>query len=313
MPTDSPIHLATPGPGTDEFALPGLTPWRRGKVRAVYEAGPDRLVMVASDRLSAYDHVLPTPIPDKGRVLTQLSAFWMRTLRAADPHHMVSDDPSSYPVPFSAHAALLAGRSMLVKRAERFDVECVVRGYLTGSGWKEYRAGGAVCGVKLPAGLREGARLAEPIFTPATKEEHGHDQNITFEEMVRRVGHADATELRARSLAIYREAHDHALARGLVLADTKFEFGRISGRITLIDEVLSPDSSRWWDRAAYVAGRLESFDKQLVRDWLDHSGWNHEPPAPALPADVVERTRERYLEAMRRLTGPVPAPGRPGA
>ncbi len=310
MAPESPLHTSTAGPGVADIDLPGLTPWRRGKVRAIYEAGPDRLVLVASDRLSAYDHVLPTPIPDKGRVLTQLSAFWMRTLRAADPHHMVSEDPVTFPVPFNAHAQALAGRSMLVKRAERFDVECVVRGYLTGSGWKEYKAGGAVCGVKLPAGLKEGARLAEPIFTPATKEDEGHDVNITFEEMVRRVGRQDATELRERSLAIYREAHDHALARGLVLADTKFEFGRINQRITLIDEVLSPDSSRWWDRDEYAAGRLLSFDKQYVRDWLDGSGWNHEPPAPALPADVVERTRERYLEAMQRLTGPVPAPGR---
>ena len=285
-----------------EIDLPGLTPWRRGKVRAIYEAGADRLVMVASDRLSAYDNVLPTPIPDKGRVLTQLSAFWMRTLRAADPHHMVSDDPTRYPVPFSAHAALLAGRSMLVKRAERVDIECVVRGYLTGSGWKEYQQRGAVCGIPLPKGLHDGSRLEQPVFTPATKEDEGHDVNITFEDMVRRVGRALANELRERSIALYREAHDHAWPRGLVLADTKFEFGTVNGRVTLIDEVLSPDSSRWWDREAFERGALLSFDKQYVRDWLDGSGWNHEPPAPALPDDVVQKTRERYLEAMRRLT-----------
>jgi len=299
-----PTELRHDSTAVSEIELPGLTPWRRGKVRAIYEAGPDRLVMVASDRLSAFDHVLPTPIPDKGRVLTQLSAFWMRTLHAAAPHHMISDDPARYPAPFDALADRLAGRSMLVRRADRFDVECVVRGYLTGSGWKEYRQSGAVCGVALPAGLHDGSRLAQPIFTPATKADEGHDVNISFEQAAALLGGDVATELRERSLALYREAHDHALPRGLVLADTKFEFGRIDGAVTLIDEVLSPDSSRWWDRDAYAAGRLESFDKQVVRDWLDRSGWDHEPPAPALPADVVARTRERYLEATRRLTGP---------
>ena len=285
-----------------EIELPGMPPWRRGKVRAIYEAGPDRLVMVASDRLSAFDHVLPTPIPDKGMVLTRLSAFWMHTLRAATPHHMITDDPTQYPAPFDRFRDRLEGRSMLVRRAERFDVECVVRGYLTGSGWKEYRSGGEVCGVRLPAGLHDGSRLEQPIFTPATKADEGHDVNITFEQAAELVGADVAAELRDRSMALYREAHDHALARGLVLADTKFEFGRVAGAVTLIDEVLSPDSSRWWDREAYDAGRLESFDKQVVRDWLDQSGWNHEPPAPALPPDVVAGTRARYLEAMRRLT-----------
>jgi phosphoribosylaminoimidazole-succinocarboxamide synthase len=286
-----------------EADLPGLTPWRRGKVRSVYEAGPDQLVIVASDRLSAYDSVLPTPIPDKGRVLTQLSGFWMKTLRGATPHHLLSDDPRTYPPPFSAHADRLVGRSQLVRRAERIDIECVVRGYLTGSGWKEYRSGGAVCGIRLPAGLQDGSRLDPPIFTPATKEDHGHDMNIDFEAMVTRVGRETADALRTRSLAIYSEAHAWVWDRGLVLADTKFEFGRVDGVLTLIDEALSPDSSRYWDRAEYEAGRLQSFDKQVVRDWLDRSGWDHEPPAPPLPEDVVERTRERYLEAMRRITG----------
>jgi len=290
--------------GLAEIDLPGLTPWRRGKVRAMYEAGPDHLVMVASDRLSAYDCVLPTPIPDKGRILTALSGHWMRTLASAAPHHLVSDDPDRYPAPFDRHAVLLKGRSQLVRRASRIDIECVVRGYLTGSGWREYREGGAVCGIRLPAGLSDGARLDPPIFTPATKEDAGHDQNIAFDEAARRVGGDLAAALRSRSLAIYEEARGRAWERGLVLADTKFEFGTVDGTLTLIDEVLSPDSSRYWDRAEYEAGRLLSFDKQYLRDWLDHSGWNHEPPAPTLPDEVVARTRERYLEAMRRLTGP---------
>lgn len=285
-----------------EIELPGLTPWRRGKVRAMYEAGPDHLVMVASDRLSAYDNVLPSPIPGKGAVLTQLSVFWFEHLKSASPHHYVTADPTQYPEPFRSHADALRGRSMLVRRAERIDVECVVRGYLTGSGWKEYKANGRVCGIALPAGLSDGSRLDPPIFTPATKEDHGHDENISFERMVEVVGKETAESLRARSLAIYEEARAWAWGRGLVLADTKFEFGRIDGQLALIDEVLSPDSSRYWDRGEYEKGRLLSFDKQFVRDWLDHSGWNHEPPAPALPDDVVARTRERYEEAMQLLT-----------
>ena len=283
--------------------VPGIEPWRRGKVRAVYEAGPRYLVIVASDRLSAYDHVLPTPIPHKGRVLTDLSIFWFKTLKSAMPHHFVSADPNQYPAPFSQHRSLLEGRSMLVKRADRIDIECVARGYLTGSGWKEYRNGGTVCGLALPPGLKDGSRLDPPIFTPATKEDAGHDMNISFDRMVEIVGRDTAEALRARSIAIYDEARAHAWARGLVLADTQFEFGWVDGQLTLIDEVLSPDSSRYWDRAEYDAGRLLSFDKQYVRDWLDHSGWNHEPPPPALPDDVVQKTSERYREAMRRLTG----------
>jgi phosphoribosylaminoimidazole-succinocarboxamide synthase len=289
--------------GVMNVELPGVTPWRQGKVRRVYEAGPGHLVIVATDRLSAYDSVLPTPIPGKGEILTRMTAYWMRTLASAAPHHLVSDDPRDYPEPFRSHAALLAGRSQLVRRAERIDIECVVRGYLTGSGWKEYRGDGRVCGIALPPGLHDGSRLETAIFTPATKEESGHDRNIAFDEMARRVGRDTAEALRARSLAIYEEARARGWERGLVLADTKFEFGVVDGAITLIDEILSPDSSRYWDRAEYEAGRLLSFDKQVVRDWLDRSGWNHEPPAPALPADVIAKTRERYLEAMRRLTG----------
>jgi phosphoribosylaminoimidazole-succinocarboxamide synthase len=289
--------------GMADVELPGIEPWRRGKVRTVFEAGPDQLVIVASDRLSAYDSVLPTTIPDKGRILSQMTAHWMTTLASASPHHLVSDDPRAFPPPFAAHADRLAGRSHLVRRAERIDVECVVRGYLTGSAWKEYRASGAVCGIALPAGLRDGDRLDPAIFTPASKEDHGHDENITFEQMAERAGRETAVALRERSVAIYEEARAVAWERGLVLADTKFEFGRVDGTLTLIDEVLSPDSSRYWDRAAYEDGRCVSFDKQYVRDWLDHSGWNHEPPAPILPDEVVQRTRERYLEAMHRLLG----------
>ena len=288
--------------GVMEVDIPGVRPLRRGKVRTVFEAGA-QLVIVATDRLSAYDSILPTPIPGKGEILTRMSGFWMRSLKSAVPHHLVSEDPREFPEPFRSHAARLAGRSQLVRRAERIDIECVVRGYLTGSGWKEYRASGAVCGITLPKGLRDGSRLDPAIFTPATKEDVGHDMNIDFDEMARRVGRDTADELRARSLAIYEEARQFAWERGLVLADTKFEFGRVDGRITLIDEILSPDSSRYWDRAEYEAGRLQSFDKQFVRDWLDASGWNHEPPAPALPADVIARTRDRYFEAMHRLTG----------
>ena len=290
-------------PALSHVEIPGIEPWRQGKVRSVYEAGPDHLVIVASDRLSAYDHVLPTPIPHKGRVLTELSIFWFHTLKSATPHHYVSGDPHHYPEPFARYADRLEGRSMLVRRAERIDIECVVRGYLTGSGWKEYQKNGAVCGITLPTGLRDGSRLDPPIFTPATKEDEGHDVNISFERMIEIVGRETAEALRERSVAIYQEARAHAWARGLVLADTKFEFGRVDGRLTLIDEVLSPDSSRYWDRTEYQEGRLLSFDKQYLRDWLDASGWNHEPPAPALPDEVVLKTSERYQEAMRRLTG----------
>ncbi len=298
-----PRELLDPARAVRDVEIPGLAPWRRGKVRSIYEAGPDHLVIVASDRLSAYDSVLPTPIPGKGAILSLLSAWWMRTLASAAPHHLVSDDPAAFPAPFADHAAVLRGRAHLVRRARRVDIECVVRGYLTGSGLKEYRAGGAVCGVPLPPGLDDGARLDPAIFTPATKSDTGHDENISFERMAALVGRPTAEALRARSLALYEEARGRAWARGLVLADTKFEFGFVGEELTLIDEALTPDSSRYWDRAAYEAGRLLSFDKQFVRDWLDGSGWDHEPPAPPLPEDVVLRTQERYLEAIRRLSG----------
>jgi len=288
---------------SDESVIPGLTAWRRGKVRSVYEAGPQHLVLVASDRLSAYDSVLPTPIPGKGAILTRLSGWWMRTLKSAAPHHLIADDPRQFPAPFNQHVAQLEGRSHYVRKADRVDIECVVRGYLTGSGWKEYKTNGEVCGIPLPPGLKDGSKLTPAIFTPATKADQGHDENISFARMIEVTGRETAEALRDRSLAIYEEARALAWERGLVLADTKFEFGRVDDKLTLIDEVLSPDSSRYWDRAEYEAGRLLSFDKQFVRDWLDQSGWNHEPPAPALPPDVVARTVDRYREAYRRLTG----------
>lgn len=283
--------------------VPGAKLFRRGKVRTVYEAGPRHFVIVASDRLSAYDSILPTPIPGKGAILSLISAWWMKTLASARPHHLVSDDPADFPEPFRSQAERLRGRAQLVRRAERVDIECVVRGYLTGSGWKEYRSSRSVCGVPLPEGLKDGSKLEPAIFTPATKNDTGHDENISFERMAEITGRETAEELRARSLAIYEEARARAWERGLVLADTKFEFGRIDGALALIDEALSPDSSRYWDRAEYEAGQLLSFDKQYVRDWLDRSGWDHEPPAPPLPAEVVAKTQERYLEAIRRLSG----------
>jgi phosphoribosylaminoimidazole-succinocarboxamide synthase len=283
--------------------VPGAKLFRRGKVRTVYEAGDQHFVIVASDRLSAYDSILPTPIPGKGAILSLISAFWMKSLKSARPNHLVSDDPESFPSPFREYAAMLRGRGQLVRRAERIDIECVVRGYLTGSGWKEYQKSRTVCGIALPGGLQDGSKLEPAIFTPATKNDTGHDENIDFDRMVSITGRETAEELRHRSLAIYEEARAWAWDRGLVLADTKFEFGRVGEQLTLIDEALSPDSSRYWDRAEYEGGGLLSFDKQYVRDWLDRSGWNHEPPAPALPPDVVAKTQERYLEAIRRLSG----------
>ena len=297
-------ELLDPTRAVREIDLPGATPFRRGKVRTLFDAGPEYLVIVASDRLSAYDSILPTPVPGKGAILSLLSAFWMRALASASPHHLVSDDPFTFPEPFRGQADRLRGRAQLVRRAARVEIECVVRGHLAGSAWKDYQATGTACGIPLPAGLREGARLAPAILTPATKNDQGHDENISFARMCGLTGRETAEALRARSLAIYEEARVHAWSRGLVLADTKFEFGRIDGAMARIDEALTPDSSRYWDRADYEAGRLTGFDKQYVRDWLDREGWNHEPPAPALPDEVVARTQERDLEALRRLSGP---------
>lgn len=277
----------------------------RGKVRDVYASG-EYLLIVATDRISAFDHVLPTQIPGKGTVLTQLSAFWFEKTKPMIANHMVSADwdfmVRRIPDLADAGREAYAGRTMLVRHHHRIDIECVVRGYLMGSAWEEYRRAGTVAGHKLPAGLRQGDRFAQPLFTPATKSVHGHDENITFERMAEVVGFAVASAMRNASLALYRFAADHARRSGLLLADTKFEFGVRNGQLALIDEALTPDSSRYWDAAQYPAA-LVQYDKQFVRDYLNRIGWNHEPPVPALPDDVVDATRSRYLETYRRLTG----------
>jgi phosphoribosylaminoimidazole-succinocarboxamide synthase len=277
-------------------------PCRRGKVRDVYDLG-DRLVIVATDRISAFDWVLPTPIPDKGRVLSAITQFWFGYLGVEN--HLLSMDVTEMPSAFAAQADVLQGRTMLVRKASVVPVECVVRGYLVGSGWKEYQQHGTVCGLKLPPGLRQADPLPEPIFTPATKEESGHDQNISFEEMVKITGPTLANDLRARSLSVYQRGADYARTRGLILADTKFEWGTLpDAKVILIDEVLTPDSSRFWPADSYQPGsNPPSFDKQFVRDWLESSGWDKNSPPPELPPDVVERTRAKYLEACERLTG----------
>lgn len=277
-------------------------PCRRGKVRDVYDLG-DRLAIVATDRISAFDWILPTGIPDKGRILTSMSQFWFKLLDV--PNHVLSMEVNDLPAPFQPFADSLRGRTMLVKKTTVTPIECVVRGYLAGSGWKEYRANGKVCGIPLPAGLKDCDRLPEPIFTPATKAESGHDENISFEQMTTIVGRDHAEELSKRSRDIYCRARDYALQKGIILADTKFEFGRLpSGETILIDEVLTPDSSRYWPADSYQPGKSPpSFDKQFVRDWLDQSGWDKNSPPPILPDDVVRRTRDKYLEAHERIVG----------
>ena len=276
----------------------------RGKVRDLYAAG-EFLLMVATDRISAFDHVLGSGIPDKGKVLTQLSLFWFDFLAEIVPSHLITADVTKYPPDVAAHAEELRGRSMLVAKAQMFPVECVVRGYISGSGWKDYLATGKVCGIELPAGLKESEQLPEPIFTPATKSLDGeHDVNISFDEMAARIGPQTADSLRKLSFAIYKKAADYAKTRGLILADTKFEFGRTAKGIVLADEALTPDSSRYWPVEGYKAGGIQaSFDKQYVRDYLEEIHWNKKAPAPALPADVVAKTREKYLEAYRLVTG----------
>jgi len=276
-------------------------PVRRGKVRDIYDLG-DRLLLVATDRISAFDWVLPTGIPDKGRVLTQTSLFWLEQLD--EPNHLLSADVADFGLPSGVDPEPFAGRAMLVRKTEVVPIECVVRGYLSGSGWKEYRTGGTVCGERLPKGLVESDKLPEPIFTPATKEESGHDENISFARMQELVGGKLADELRRRSLAIYNRGAELARSRGIVIADTKFEWGQIDGRVILIDEVLTPDSSRFWPADAYTPGRGQpSYDKQFVRDWLESARWDKNSPPPPLPEDVVRRTREKYIEAYERLTG----------
>jgi len=270
----------------------------------VYRLDSDRLLFVATDRISAFDYVLATGIPHKGRVLTQISLFWFDFLKEIVPNHLITADVSQYPSELKRYEDQLAGRSMIVMRAEMFPVECVVRGYVSGSAWKEYKATGSVSGIKLPAGLRESAQLPEPIFTPATKATTGHDENISFDQMVQILGGATSEQLRDLTLKIYKKASDYARGRGIILADTKFEFGRTAQGITLADEVLTPDSSRFWPADKYQPGSAqESYDKQFVRDYLEQIRWNKQPPAPALPQDVARKTSEKYLEAYQQLTG----------
>lgn len=275
-----------------------------GKVRDLYRVDNERLLFVATDRISAFDYVLATGIPHKGRVLTQLSLFWFDFLSDLIPSHLITADVSEYPAPLQKYAAQLRGRSMLVTHANMVAIECVVRGYLSGSGWKEYKATGKVCGIELPKGLRESDKLPEPIFTPAVKATSGHDENIPFTEMVKRAGPKLSEQLRDISVAIYKKAADYAAGRGIIIADTKFEFGTTAAGLVLADEVMTPDSSRFWPAGKYrPGGPQESFDKQYVRDYLESIQWNKQPPAPALPADVAARTSEKYVEAYRILTG----------
>ncbi|HEY4780285.1 MAG TPA: phosphoribosylaminoimidazolesuccinocarboxamide synthase [Chthoniobacterales bacterium] len=275
-----------------------------GKVRDVYRLGDDRLLFIATDRISAFDYVLATGIPHKGRVLSQISLFWFDFLSDIVPNHLITAEVDQYPQAVHKYADQLRGRSMLVQRAEMFPVECVVRGYISGSAWKEYEATGKVCGIELPGGLRESDAFAEPIFTPATKAVSGHDENISFEQMSNIIGSEDATKLRDITLKIYKKAAAYARQRGIIIADTKFEFGRTVKGITLADEVLTPDSSRFWPADKYAPGRSqESYDKQFVRNYLEEIRWNKLPPAPALPLEVALRTSEKYVEAYSQLTG----------
>jgi len=282
--------------------LPGLPPPKRGKVRDVYDLG-DTLLIVASDRLSAYDHVLRPGIPGKGKILTQLSNFWFARLADVVPHHLIATDPADFPAALRPHSDLLRGRAVLVRKAAVVPFECVARGYLAGSAFKEYSSHGTACGIALPAGLERASLLPAPIFTPATKAESGHDENIDFAALARGAGATLAARLRDLTLELYRRGAAEAAARGLILADTKFEFGEQDGELILIDEALTPDSSRYWDAASWKPGKEPaSYDKQYVRNWLDASGWDHESPPPELPPDVVRGTLERYVEAFRKLT-----------
>jgi len=286
-----------------ETDLSGLALVRRGKVRDVYDLG-DHLLIVATDRISAFDYVLGSGIPDKGKVLTQLSAFWFDHLGDLVPHHCVAVDVDSFPAVTRPHRDVLRGRSMIVRKTQPLPIECVARGYLSGSGWKDYVKTGAICGVSLPAGLQESDRLPQSIFTPATKAESGHDENINEQRAGEIVGHDLVKRLRRLTLDIYERGVEHGNERGIIIADTKFEFGMAGDTLLLIDEVLTPDSSRFWPKDEYSPGRAQpSFDKQFVRDHLEAIGWNKQPPVPSLPDDVISRTREKYLEAYKRMTG----------
>lgn len=282
-----------------ESQIPGCTPIR-GKVRDVYDFG-NRLLIVATDRISAFDWILPTGIPDKGRVLTQISRHWFEMLKV--PHHLLSLDPRDVALPAGTDVSVLEGRSMVVRKTKVFPIECVVRGYLSGSGWKEYKANQTVCGISLPAGLKESDRLPTAIFTPATKAETGHDENIPFERMCEAIGQDNAERLRRFSMDVYIKAAEYARAKGIIIADTKFEFGSVDGETILIDEVLTPDSSRFWPADQFQPGGSQpSYDKQFVRDWLETTGWDKNSPPPALADDVVQRTRDKYIEAFEKLT-----------
>jgi phosphoribosylaminoimidazole-succinocarboxamide synthase len=284
--------------------LPDLELRAKGKVRDVYTVDDKTLLIVTSDRISAFDYILATGIPDKGRVLTQMTLFWLDFLKDLTPNHLITADVREYPAKLRPIAEMLEGRSMLVKKADMVDVECVARGYLSGSGWKDYKATGAICGIPLPAGLIESDKLPEPIFTPASKAQSGHDENISFDAVSTSIGAELAGRLRDLTLAIYRKASEYAATRGIILADTKFEFGFVDGQLILADEVLTPDSSRFWPAATYKPGGAQpSYDKQYVRDYLESIHWNKQPPAPALPAEVQQKTAEKYKEAYTALTG----------
>jgi len=286
-----------------QLDLPGIRKVKSGKVREMFDLG-DRLLLVATDRISAFDCIMPNGIPRKGEVLTQISFFWFDRFASSVPNHLLARAQDPLPSSLQPFASQLAGRSMIVKKAQPLAIECVVRGYLAGSGWQEYRKRQTVCGINLPAGLQESSELPEPIFTPATKAETGHDENISFEQASRIVGPGLAEQARASSLKIYSAAREYARQRGIIIADTKFEFGLFEGQLILIDEVLTPDSSRFWPADQYQAGRSQpSFDKQFVRDYLETLSWNKTPPAPALPSEVVAKTQAKYLEAYSRLTG----------
>jgi phosphoribosylaminoimidazole-succinocarboxamide synthase len=302
-------NLGTTSDVLQQTDFPDLKLYASGKVRDIYQVGSDELLLVATDRISAFDYVLATGIPQKGRVLTQLSLFWFDFLKQIVPNHLVTADVRKYPRELQQHASQLHGRSMLVVRADMIGVECVVRGYLSGSGWKEYKASGAVCGIQLPSGLRESDKLPDPIFTPAIKATSGHDENISFEHMVTLVGRELSEKLRDLSIRVYQTAADYAETRGIVIADTKFEFGHSRSGLVLADEVLTPDSSRFWPKDQYrPGGPQDSFDKQYVRDYLEAIKWNKQPPAPALPPEVAARTSEKYVEAYTQMTGhPLPA------
>jgi len=277
---------------------------RKGKVRDIYDLG-DKLLMVTTDRLSAFDVVLPNGIPDKGKVLTQISAFWFKEMEDLIGNHLITDEVDQFPEICKPYAEILEGRSMLVKKAEPLPVECIVRGYISGSGWKSYQKEGHVCGITLPQGLKESDKLPQPLYTPSTKAEVGdHDINVDFDHTVKLLGKAQAEKLRDLSLAIYNRGVEKALAKNIIIADTKFEFGVVDGEIILIDEVLTPDSSRFWPQATYCPGGAQkSFDKQFIRDWLESSGWNKKAPGPELPADVIKHTSEKYLEVLGLITG----------